>query len=80
MSSNDRCLVRYFGRDSEVRIADEIERIDDGCFCFSEIAVVTFGPRSRLSSIGVEAFSCCGKLKVMSIPSSVTFLGDYCLM
>jgi hypothetical protein len=78
MSSNDRCVVRYFGPESELRIADDIEQIDDGCFRFSEIVRVTFASKSKGSSIGVEAFRHCQKLETISIPSSVTVLGASC--
>jgi hypothetical protein len=78
MSSNERCLVRYFGNDSEVKIGDEIETIDDGCFLRSVIAVVRFGPESKLSSIGVDAFFYCARLKMIALPSSVTVLGNSC--
>jgi hypothetical protein len=78
MSSNDPYIVRYVGRESEVRIADEIDRIDEGCFRFCDISVVTFGANSQLSSIGEQAFRGCQQIKMITIPSSVTVLGNCC--
>jgi hypothetical protein len=71
-----RCLVRYFGRDSALQIADEIVRIDDGCFRHHGVAV-TFGRESRLSSIGSEAFF-WAMMERITIPSSVILPGDSC--
>jgi hypothetical protein len=78
MSSDHRCLVRYFGAEPDLEIADEIEKIDDGCFRCCEITAVRFGPGSRLTSIGVQAFFLCDRINMICIPSPVTFLGDYC--
>jgi hypothetical protein len=75
MSSNDHCIVRYFGRELELRIADDIEKIGDGCFRFCEIVSLEFGYESKVSSIGSQAFRHCEKLERISIPSSVMVLG-----
>jgi hypothetical protein len=63
----------------EVRIPDEIEKIDDSCFyrCRS-IRCVTFGSNSKLGSIEGKAFWECGSLNAIDIPSPVTFLGYGC--
>jgi hypothetical protein len=75
-SSDDRCLVRYFGRNMAVTIADEIVRLDDGCFRYRGVAV-TFGSASKLSSIGSQAFA-FGQMERITLPSSVSLIGDCC--
>jgi hypothetical protein len=78
MPSDERCLVRYLGSESEVVIAPQIEKIGDGCFRAHEMDAVTFASTSTLTSIGVQAFWNCQNLKTMTIPSSVSFLGNCC--
>jgi hypothetical protein len=72
-------ILRYQGGESDVRIPDKIEKIDERCFescCW--ICSVTFGSKSKLFSIEQAAFRYCGNLKAIEIPSSVASLGVYC--
>jgi hypothetical protein len=72
-------IIRYCGTGSELAIGDEIETICEYCFAFSSsIVFVSFGPLSKLSSIEIRAFWMCSELKTISIPASVTFLGNHC--
>jgi hypothetical protein len=72
-------IIRYLGDSSEIHIDDEVEIIGGGCFgtCQS-IRRVAFGPASKLSIIGVQAFSQCLRLESVSIPSLVTDLVACC--
>jgi hypothetical protein len=70
--------VRYIGESAKVKIPDEITRIDDGCFRYCDIIVVKFGPNPKVSSIGIPAFAVCRQLLTITIPSTVTVLGDGC--
>jgi hypothetical protein len=72
-------ILRYLGGGSEVEIPDEIEKIDGGGFLdCSSLSSVTFGSSSKLSSIEANGFLLCNHLKMIQIPSSVTFLGCFC--
>jgi hypothetical protein len=79
MDLNDHLMVRYCGKASWVRIADEIETLGDHCFAFCEsLRLVRFGPLSRVASIEQLAFCNCEQLTAITIPSSVTFLSLGC--
>jgi hypothetical protein len=68
-------LVRYFGEEFELGIADEIEAIGSWCFAYCLLlGEVTFGPSSKLRVISVGAFASCENLRSISIPSFVTEL------
>jgi hypothetical protein len=72
-------IVRYFGRDCEVRIPAGIKRL--GIFCFAEcdaLLSIDFGPDSSVSLIYDGAFRECSKLSSICIPSSVTSLVALC--
>jgi hypothetical protein len=46
---NDRRIIRYFGRDSEIEIPNSATRLDDYSFCHcSSIRKVVFEPNCRL--------------------------------
>jgi hypothetical protein len=74
----DHSILRYLGTATEVAIPDDIERIDEGCFALCEAWSATFGPLSKLSSIGCSAFRACTRLTAIVIPATVTALGDFC--
>jgi hypothetical protein len=73
------CIVRYFGDGNEVVIANEIETIGPYSFASRTVSAVRFDSTSKVSEIGIWAFSFCGPLQSISIPSSVTVLGGCCL-
>jgi hypothetical protein len=79
MTADHRCVLRYFGRDSKVRISPEIETIEESCLArHKSLGSVVFSPDTRLSSIAAEAFESCGRLGAITIPSTVRFLGGNC--
>jgi hypothetical protein len=73
-----RSLIRYFGRDSIVRISNEIEIISTGSFdSCSELRELKFAGNSRLRLIEVRAFQGCGMLFRISVPASTEFLEGF---
>jgi hypothetical protein len=76
---NDHCLIRYLETAAEVRIPDYAEKIDSDCFySCNTICSVDFGCTSKVVSIGALAFASAECLKMITIPSSVTFIGRSC--
>jgi hypothetical protein len=74
-------ILRYSGNDREVVIGDEIEKLDEDCFYASKkLRIVHFGQQSHLRAIETAAFRNCWALKSITIPSPVTFIGDFCFM
>jgi hypothetical protein len=72
-------ILRYLGSESQARVPDTIDKIDESCFeSCREICSVTFGAQSKLLSIEQLAFRDCANLRAIEIPSSVTILGVDC--
>jgi hypothetical protein len=81
MDISETTLIRAFGFGNavEAHIPDHIERI--GRYCFEGVdwfGPVHFGPHSKVQSIEEYAFADCKLLSKIWIPSSVTFLGQFC--
>jgi hypothetical protein len=73
------CILRYVGSEVEAIVPDEIEQIDEGCFRSDEtLDWVGFGPNSKLSSIGAEAYADCDQIRKITIPASVASIGAGC--
>jgi hypothetical protein len=72
-----RSLIRYFGRDSEVKIRCDIERICVGSFSqCKQLRKLEFELPSRVRSIEGQAFERCSMLESICIPASVEIICD----
>jgi hypothetical protein len=79
VSSEGRSLIRYFGRDSIVKISGEIEIISSGSFdSCSWIREITFEGCSKVRIIERGAFEECRMLLSISLPASTEVLEDSC--
>ncbi len=56
---------------------DAVTEIKEETFKNSKLQTLTFGPGSKLTAIGDEAFSGCGRLTGIVIPGLVTTVGNY---
>jgi hypothetical protein len=74
-------LIRYFGTESEVSIASDIEAVAAGCFGRCEsFWSVEFEADCRVSILGEFAFSDCSVLQSICVPSSVQKICDECFV
>jgi hypothetical protein len=70
-------LIRYFGRDSEVKIGCAIERICVGSFSkCKHLRELEFESPSRVRSIEGQAFEECRMLESICIPASVEIISE----
>jgi hypothetical protein len=72
-------VIRYFGHSETVIIVRDIEALDEGSFsgCKS-LVTVAFEEDSRLTRLGVSAFSQCSALKSICIPIQVEYIDEFC--
>jgi hypothetical protein len=79
VESDETCLARYLGNDSEVLIRKEVTTIGTGCFSrLASLLSVTFECGSRLSVVGASAFQGCVSVKSICIPASVQAISERC--
>jgi hypothetical protein len=70
-------LIRYFGRDSDVRIGCDIETICVGSFSkCKQLRKLKFESPSRVRSIERQAFEKCPMLESICIPASVEIISE----
>ena len=61
---------------TSIFIPTNVERIDSEAFRdLRELTTVTFDPNSKVTSIFSSAFRGCGKLKEVTLPKNITWLG-----
>jgi hypothetical protein len=71
-------IVRYFGSENEVTVSSEIEILGTGAFSSRSISAIRFQATAKLSVIELGAFGYCDRLQSITIPSSVTIIGQSC--
>jgi hypothetical protein len=77
MEVDGRSLIRYFGRDSEVKIGCDIETICVGSFSkCTQPRKLEFESPSRVRSIERKAFEKCSMLESIFIPASVEIISE----
>jgi hypothetical protein len=70
-----RCLIRYFGRSSRVRIDDRIQVLGPGCFhSHPLLGHCDFGEGSQLRAVMEEAFMGCLVIEIR-LPGGVRHIG-----
>jgi hypothetical protein len=69
----EHSVLRYCGNESEVRIPEGIEKVDECCF----VSLESLSVKHSLDVSCLDYFA-CAELKAISIPSSVTFIGEGC--
>jgi hypothetical protein len=78
LNSSDPSLLKCWGTDDEVVIPSFIETLSDYSFSGSPVRRVIFEPVSRLSILGISAFSNCTSLISICIPASVEQIQSKC--
>jgi hypothetical protein len=69
-------LLHNFGRDSTVKIPDEVQTLTERCFCqCNELQIVEFSRDSQIHSIEDFVFEKCQQLQSFCVPASVTEIG-----
>ena len=59
-----------------VVIPNTVTEVEDRAFAETAIETVTFDSESQLQTIGIEAFDSCQNLNELTIPSTVTTIGE----
>jgi hypothetical protein len=74
-TSDGTSLIRYFGRDSAVKIGCDIERICTGSFSkCKQLQELEFESPSRVCNIECRAFEKCPMLESICLPASVEII------
>jgi hypothetical protein len=72
------CLLRYFGKEGEVTIGEDIVGISRGCFSYCDsISSVRFEPGCQITALSESAFE-CSSLESICIPASVLTIATDC--
>jgi len=66
-----------FGNISKIEIGNEVQYIGEYAFKLCPITEITFAEESKVDGIGRDAFASCEFLKAITIPNSVTTLGNH---
>jgi hypothetical protein len=70
-------LIRYFGRDSNVKICCDIERLCVGSFSkCRQLRELEFESPSRVRTIECQAFERCSMLESICLPASVEIISE----